>query len=109
MEYRIALEDAVKSSSIPYFLLQPLVENAVKYGYNEEEETIDIELKIGQENKNLLIQLYDKGKPFKEDLNSGYGLKSVMKKLQLLFPEQHNLEFINEPNKHLSIKILDLL
>lgn len=106
LKSKFVVEEAVKSCKIPHFLLQPLVENAVKYGYNGEKETIEIELTIGKQNKDLVIQLYDQGKPFDEDLGLGYGLKSVTNKLKLLFPERYTMEFVNKPRKHIVMRIM---
>ena len=36
---------------------------------------------------------------------SGYGLQSIRKKLALLYPEKHELAFINEPQKHVEITL----
>jgi len=105
LQFDLKVSPGALMDKIPHFLLQPLMENAIKYGYNERTETIDIELIIEKKNKNLQIQIFDSGKPFDEQLSSGYGLKSVLKKLTLLFPNQHHISFVNEPNKHVLITI----
>lgn len=105
LQYQLEIDEQSKSKKVPHFLLQPLLENAIKYGYNDASEKIDILLKISLSNNKLKIQLFDQGVLFSENLNSGYGLKSVMKKLQLFYPETHSIDFINQPKKHVAINI----
>lgn len=100
----IRYNDEALNFSLPYFLLQPLVENAIKYGYNKETNTINIVLDITLESEGLVIKVSDSGLAFDENMDRGYGLKSVMKKLELIYPDQHTIEFVNEP-KHVLITI----
>ncbi len=105
LQFSLETGEDLKDAKIPHFLLQPLVENAIKYGYNEESEKIDIKLSISSEDNRMWIKLYDQGTLFAENLDSGYGLKSVMKKLLLFYPDKHSIQFINTPLKHVSITI----
>lgn len=100
----IQYNDEALDISIPYFLLQPLVENAIKYGYNKDTNTITIGLDIQSQINKLQIKVSDSGPLFRDDMSRGYGLKSVMKKLELMYPNQHTIEFVNEP-KHVLIII----
>lgn len=88
---------------LPRFTLQPLVENAIKYG--AQNDRIEVRLEASAENNTLEIRLFDSGKSFDDNLAMGYGLQSVSKKLRLLFPERHNLEFINAPSKQVYLSI----
>jgi len=105
LQYQIHIDDQAKSRQVPHFVFQPLVENAIKYGYNEASETIQIKVDIKEVNNKTEIKIFDQGKSFTEDLSSGYGLKSVMKKLELFFPNSHSIDFINVPEKHVFITI----
>jgi sensor histidine kinase YesM len=90
---------------IPSALLQPLVENAIKYGYNTSTKRIYIIIEIKSTDTDLIINIYDSGEPFKEDVNTGFGLQSVMRKLEIMYGDSQNLALLNEPEKHLSIII----
>ncbi len=103
LQYEIQCEDNLKQAKTPRFLLQPLVENAIKYGYQSETNSIDIKVVISQLDGELSLAVYDGGQPFPEQMPSGYGVQSVRKKLALLLPEAHELAFINEPQKHVAI------
>ena len=91
---------------IPRFLLQPIVENAIKYGFHKERNTMDIQISAKMVNHQLELRIFDGGQSFDEHMNIGYGLKSVLKKLQLLFPDRHQIDFINQPKKQVYIKLI---
>ena len=105
LKFSLTCPDDLLTSQMPRFLLQPLVENAIKYGYNQATNNIDIELVINQQNQQLHFQLFDSGLPFPDNMPSGYGLQSIRKKLALLYPDKHELAFINEPKKHVVIRL----
>ena len=77
---------------IPGMLLQPLVENAIKFGLYDTTEPVTIRIKAGQENGYLVISIQN---PFDPDTASpkqgtGFGLSSVQRRLYLLFA-RHDL------------------
>ena len=53
----------------------------------------------------LQLKVKDEGVEFSENMTSGYGIRSIQKKLKLLFPDSHELVFMNPPNKHVFIQI----
>ncbi len=95
--------DDVMECMIPSFTLQPIVENAIKYGYNTEENVITIRIIAESNGKSLILRIYDSGPPFSGDMHSGYGLSSIAKKLKVLYPDRHTISFINEPEKCVEI------
>jgi len=105
-KFKSSCLDELMEIKMPRFLLQPLVENAIKYGYDKATNNIAIELVIRQQNEQLQFQLFDGGTPFPDNMPSGYGLQSIRKKLALLYPEKHELAFINEPKKHVLITLI---
>jgi two-component system, LytTR family, sensor kinase len=70
---------------IPYLLLQPLVENAIKHGVSNLYEKGEICLNIYGKNADLIIELSDNGKGFDTKIdNNGYGLKLTKERVRLL-------------------------
>lgn len=106
LSFHIEVEKAAETWFLPRFLLQPLVENALKHGYQVGTESIQIRIIALVENGQLILKIKDSGLPFADDFTAGYGLDSVTKKLHLLFPNQHRLEFMNVPEKQIQITIL---
>jgi sensor histidine kinase YesM len=92
-----------KHIMIPSFTLQPIVENAIKYGYNTVENVIKIRITAETNDKSLTLRIYDSGPPFSDNMHSGYGLNSISKKLKVLYPDRHTVSFINEPEKCVEI------
>ncbi len=107
LTFQIEVSDAAKKRLIPRFLLQPLVENALKHGYQIGTEQIELAIIATVEAKELVIQIKDSGAPFADDFTVGYGLDSVTKKLHLLFPNRHQLELLNMPEKQIQIRLQD--
>jgi sensor histidine kinase YesM len=92
-------DNDVMECMIPSFTLQPIVENAIKYGYNTAENVITIRITAETNGKSLILRIYDSGPPFSYNMRSGYGLSSIAKKLKVLFPDRHSISFINDPEK----------
>lgn len=103
--YSIFVEPETEDLEIPKFLIQPLVENSVKHGQNLNDFTITITLEIKQLNNKLLISIKDKGKPYDDDMEPGYGIKSVYDKLDLFCQGKYEIAFVNSPEKSIDITI----
>lgn len=88
---------------VPKFSLQPLVENAIKYGIAHERNDGVITIRIRRhENKSLLVlEVEDNGIGFeramqkeKKPKREGIGLNNIRKRLSLLFKEDGELTII---------------
>jgi two-component system, LytTR family, sensor kinase len=83
----IDCDESTPQMKLPALLLQPIVENAIKFGlYDTTGETL-IRLYAGKEENNLVIKVLN---PFDPETSSpkqgtGFGLKSVQRRLYLLF------------------------
>lgn len=105
LDYKIKYEPECEKELIPRMLLQPLVENCIKYGWNEQANSIRIRIDIRKESDRLIISIKDSGTPFKSGFIPGYGLQSTYDKLELLFPNHHDLSIISHPEKEVRIMI----
>jgi LytS/YehU family sensor histidine kinase len=83
----IEIDETTKQLKLPALLLQPIVENAIKFGlYDTIGETV-IRLSASKDGDNLVIKVQN---PFDPETSSpkqgtGFGLKSVQRRLYLLF------------------------
>lgn len=73
--------------TLPSMLLQPLVENAIKFGLYDTTDTVTITIEAQQESNYLVITIQN---PFDPETSSpkqgtGFGLSSVQRRLYLLF------------------------
>lgn len=104
LDYELEVEKDLIHDKIPRFLLQPLVENAVKHALSKIKKG-KLKVQIKRENEHLEIRVFDNGPDFPEPKVLGYGLKSTYDKLKLLYPFGHELEFLNGKDKHVFISL----
>ncbi|HEX2847783.1 MAG TPA: histidine kinase [Chitinophagaceae bacterium] len=109
LTYTIKAEDEVTHYLLPRFVLQPLMENAVKHGLKATGRLTEISLDIRMEQNALAIHISDNGPLFPGELKPGYGVKSVYDKLDLLFPDNYEIHFSNQPRKEVSVYIKKLM
>ena len=109
LTYSITLTDDVNHYLIPRFVLQPVVENAVKHGLKATGNMTEIDIQIKNHNEELQIIVADNGPRFPDELIPGYGVKSMYDKLDLLFPDKYEVHFTNQPRKQVSIHIYKLI
>lgn len=98
-------EPHLKTLRVPKFILQPIVENAIKHGISKRAERGAILVKIEEKDGWLLLSVCDNGPLFLEELGSGYGIRSIQDKLKLLYGDDAKLELRNEPKKAVVIGI----
>lgn len=103
--FQIEVDENTQSLYVPYMLLQPLLENAIKYGYDSATGKTEISLQIKQSSTHLVIQVFDSGRPFDDLLQQGFGIHSINRKLEILYGHDYELQFINGPQKHVFLQI----
>ena len=72
---------------VPSLILQQIIENAIKYGLYGHTDQVHISISAKMENSNLLISISN---PHEESTlvtnkGTGYGLKSISKKMQIIY------------------------
>jgi len=105
LAFVIDVGESVKNEHIPRFLIQPLVENALKHGLNDMAGNGKLKISITRDGKNMMIAIADNGKPFPVELSIGYGLQSTYDKLALLYDENCQVQIVNTPEKQVRILI----
>ncbi len=105
LKYDIDADSNCDALKIPRFLIQPLVENAIKHGVSKIEETGIVRLEIKQESGKLTIKVSDNGPGFPEGLVGGYGIQGIYDLLNLIYGDKAELSWQNEPVKSIFIKI----
>ncbi len=105
LNYSVELPKELEDYKIPRFMIQPLVENAVKHGISKSVKSGQIKVVVKQEGKKLLITVSDDGPAFPNDLAPGFGIQSIYDKLEILYTDKFELNFINSPEKQVLIKL----
>ncbi len=109
LNYTLKVEEDLNHYLVPRFVLQPLVENAVKHGLKATGQLTEINLEVKKNVAGLVITIEDNGPAFPDELNPGYGVKSVYDKLDLLFPGNYEMHFTNHPVKRVALFIHKLM
>jgi sensor histidine kinase YesM len=109
LSYSLRVDEELNHYLVPRFVLQPLVENAVKHGLKATGQMTEISIEVRREGSGLVMSVFDTGPGFPDELNPGYGVKSVYDKLELLFPGKYEMYFKNQPLKQVSIYIHKLV
>ena len=109
LNYSIDVDEELNYYLVPRFILQPIVENAVKHGLKATGRLIRITLEIKKNNGGLIIMVADTGPEFPGELNPGVGVKSIFDKLDLLFPDAYEFHFNNQPRKQVSLFLKKLI
>src|SRR5690606_3161631 len=97
-------EEGVLPAKIPVMILQPMVENAIKFGLYNITEEVTIETNITLDNNMLTIQISN---PFDVDQTNqkkgtGFGLTSIQRRMFLLFGRTDLLLTATEENTFIS-------
>jgi sensor histidine kinase YesM len=96
----IELDDSSENLKLPALLLQPIVENAIKFGlYDTTGETV-ITISAKTDNGKLIVEVKN---PFDSETAApqqgiGFGLKSVQRRLSLLFARNDLLKTESKEN-----------
>ncbi|HYQ56156.1 MAG TPA: histidine kinase [Draconibacterium sp.] len=95
-----AVEDACLDAKIPNMILQPLYENAIKYGVYEATETIDVITHCRRVDEKLEVTIsnsYDKNVVSKK--GEGIGLRNIRDRLQVIYGNPHLLKIEDKQNE----------
>ncbi|WP_168190319.1 sensor histidine kinase [Luteithermobacter gelatinilyticus] len=108
LELQCDVDERAKQALIPSLLLQPLVENAIKYAIAPLEKGGTITLEARIRNNRLVIILSDNGPGLHPDkkvpqTSSGVGLANTKERLEQLYHDDH--EFRVEDNEPTGVKI----
>ena len=83
---KIEYDEAISEMKLPALLLQPVMENAIKFGLYDTVDEIEINLKAAKEDGQLVLSVTN---PFDPETSApkgtGFGLQSVQRRLYLLF------------------------
>ena len=107
LQTEITFNEEVLQYKLPALLLQPVVENAIKFGLYDTTGDVLITLDAGIENNYLKIRLEN---PFDPETSlpqkgTGFGLSSIQRRLFLLFARQDLLK-TQKNNNHFITTIL---
>lgn len=102
-EYLVHVEKDVENERIPKFIIQPLVENAIKHGISKITGAGLLRLNIQKLDESICIKVSDNGPGFPEDMVTGYGLQNIYEKLDILYPGKYDVKLQNGSDKNIIV------
>jgi two-component system, LytTR family, sensor kinase len=95
----VDISPGTESALVPTFLLQPLVENAIKHGLAASNISGRIQIRSLLQPDRLVLTVADNGSGISadsvQDLQMGVGLGSTFERLNRLYPDQHEFTVQN--------------
>ncbi|MDX3883163.1 MAG: histidine kinase [Sphingomonas sp.] len=88
LKVEVEVPDPLRTACVPGLILQPLVENAVKYGVSRARRPVTIRIKAREDSDGLVLTVEDDGDPMPEnEMNggTGVGLRNVRERLAARF------------------------
>ena len=114
--YEIDIDEKIMDCLIPKLLIQPLIENAVKYGF-EGRETLHVIIKGYEKSDKLIFICQDNGvgmdeklltelrEQLQQDINTSthMGLYNIHRRIHLLYKENYGMRIESEPEQGTTI------
>ena len=120
LTFSIDVPEDLMEVGIPKLTLQPLVENAIYYGLEENTDGCAISVTARQEGRILRILVRNTGSLFEENLleklrsgqiaphGHGIGLLNIDERIKLTFGEDYGLELLNENDSAVAMVTLPI-
>ena len=109
LDYMLAVEaDELKDVLIPKLTLQPLIENAIRYGLEQSTQICRVQLSVRRQGAQLVLLVQNDGSLYEDNLleklrqktvtphGYGIGLLNIEKRLEFAFGKEAGLELYNE-------------
>ncbi len=104
LHFQFEVQESTKPFLLPRFLLQPIVENAIKHGISNLKKGV-ITVRISKRLNRLTILVMDNGPDFPEAFIQGYGSQNIRDKLEILYKGRYAISYLNKPDKKVRIVI----
>lgn len=106
LEYKILIPQDLQKAFVPPMLLQPLVENAIKYGIEPFAKQGCIEIQAQTEQQRLKLLVIDNGIEKFQPFKLGIGLMNTQERLNNLFVLEASLDIAaNTPENGITVTI----
>ena len=96
LKVRFEVPPDCMDARVPSFLLQPLVENAIKHGVAGLARASTIEIRARRDGEWLQLEVKDDGKGFDKG-RQGIGTTNTTNRLRLLYKERQKFTLLSEP------------
>jgi len=96
----IDIDEAVRDAKVPGMILQPLVENSVKYAVAATQRPVTIGIKARRDGRDLLVMVSDDGPgvPVSKADGCGIGMRNVRDRLRARYGDAAQITFGQQPD-----------
>lgn len=103
---RVLIDSSLQDVFVPPMLLQPIVENAIKYGVEPFSKQGKIEILAKNTETQLMLSVKDNGIETFSDFKFGIGLMNTQERLKNLFGEETSINILsNAPDRGVCVTI----
>ena len=95
LQVRWAIDPGVRDALVPEFILQPLVENAIRHGVSKRDKEGLVDIAGRESDGNLVLSVRDNGPGFFAESNIGVGLANTRARLETLFGDGARLDVLS--------------
>jgi LytS/YehU family sensor histidine kinase len=92
----LSAEPRARDALVPEFILQPLVENAIRHGISKLPGIGLIEITAREDDGRLSITIRDNGPGYRPTAEAGVGLANTRARLETLYKESAKLQVAND-------------
>jgi signal transduction histidine kinase len=92
LAFEIEVDPGIETLQVPRLLLQPIVENAIRHGLKDGHGWLKVAVRRNGNKLHYTVSDDGVGLPEKP-LERGTGLSNISRRLELLFPDSHELAF----------------
>lgn len=117
--YQIDIADEIMECLIPKLLIQPLLENAVKYGFVGR-DALHVNIKGYQENNRIIFVCQDNGAGIEKDLlweirnqltmekntSTHLGLYNIHRRIQLIYKADYGMKIDSKENEGVTVQLM---
>jgi two-component system LytT family sensor kinase len=109
LKVAIEIDPEAGQAPVPSLLLQPLIENAIKFAIAPREQGGSITIRGKAEGQNVILSIEDDGPGMTDtsriDSGRGVGLRNTRERLLAMYGDRASLEFLNtEPGLRITLK-----
>src|SRR4030095_1018579 len=91
-----SIEPSIRNALVPEFILQPLVENAVRHGVAKRSNAGLIEVSARESDDSIVLSVRDNGPGYSPSANSGVGISNTRARLKTLFGDAGEFEIAGD-------------
>lgn len=105
----VEADPQVYGALVPSFLLQPLVENAIRHGISKRKRGGHVDVAIRRAGRTLVIRVQDDGVGLPEgwqlDQSEGVGLRNLTERLEELYGARHTFHIEGLPGQGVRVEV----